>query len=141
VSLNQWCQQTADDNRRRNGSHLAELEGTAVAASRSVTAKARDNAHSPAVRYAADDDYRAGCGHPELAVLALRHWSGLVSLLALVWLCITISVISHRLLRLMANLPEVPYVIPELPMKAVTLPNASRLSQWLNHPFLAGDEL
>ena len=67
--------------------------------------------------------------------------SHLVSLLALVWLCITISVISHRLLRLMANPPEVPYVIPEPPMKAVTLPKASRLSQWLNHPFLAGDEL
>jgi hypothetical protein len=48
--------------------------------------------------------------------------SHLVSLLALVWLCIIISGISHRLLRLMANPPEVPYVIPEPPMKAVTLP-------------------
>jgi hypothetical protein len=67
--------------------------------------------------------------------------SHLVSLLALVWLCIIISGISHRLLRLMANPPEVPYVIPEPPMKAVTLPNSSRMSQWLNLPFLAGDEL
>lgn len=67
--------------------------------------------------------------------------SHLVSLLALVWLCIIISGISHRLLRLMANPPEVPYVIPEPPMKAVALPNASRMSLWLNLPFLAGDEL
>ena len=29
-----------------------------------------------AVRYAADDDSPAGCGHPEPAVLARRHWSG-----------------------------------------------------------------
>ena len=30
----------------------------------------------PAVRYAADDDCPADCGHPEPAVLARRHWSG-----------------------------------------------------------------
>ena len=29
-----------------------------------------------AVRYAADDDCPAGCGHPEPAVLARRRWSG-----------------------------------------------------------------
>jgi hypothetical protein len=67
--------------------------------------------------------------------------SHLVSLLTLVWLRIIISVISRRPLRLMANPPEVPYVIPQPPMKAVTLPIASRVSQWLNLPFLAGDEL
>ncbi len=30
----------------------------------------------PAVRYAADDDCPAGCGHPEPAVLARWHWPG-----------------------------------------------------------------
>ena len=30
-----------------------------------------------AVRYARDEDCRAGCGHPEPAVLAHRHWLGL----------------------------------------------------------------
>ena len=60
-------------SQRTDGGDKAGLVGLPLTERKAPTKTAREIS---AVRHAADDDCPAGCGHPEPAVLARRHWAG-----------------------------------------------------------------